>query len=164
MKLSILLLLFWWPSGLVSRIALPVIPDILYPPVPDEAKYNLASVLNLADDLDIDPEVRPGLFQGDIAMDNDIYQYWRVGLKWDVFPEKLWKNGTVPYVISPLYGPSDYVTIYKAIRTLNFMTCLKFVPWNGKSKDYLVIWPIKYPKGCWSYIGRFGGAQIESKR
>lgn len=51
-----------------------------------------------------DPEVRPGLFQGDMAMDNEIYHYWRVGLKWDVFPDKLWKNATIPYVISPLYG------------------------------------------------------------
>lgn len=25
-----------------------------------------------------------------------------------------------------------------------------------------MIWPIKFPKGCWSYIGRFGGAQILS--
>lgn len=51
-----------------------------------------------------DPEVTPGLFQGDMAMTNEIYKYWRVGLKWDVFPEKLWRNATVPYVISPLYG------------------------------------------------------------
>lgn len=54
------------------------------------------------------------------------------------------------------------MTIYKAIRTISFMTCLKFVPWNGKAKDYILIWPIKYPKGCWSYIGRIGGPQIVS--
>lgn len=126
-----------------------------------------------------DPEVTPGLFQGDMAMTNEIYNYWRVGLRWDTFPEKLWKNGTIPYVISPLYGkllfavttsstyiifiePSDQVTIFKAIKTINFMTCVRFVPWNGKTKDYLLIWPIKYPRGCWSFVGRFGGAQILS--
>lgn len=54
------------------------------------------------------------------------------------------------------------MTILKAIRTINFMTCIRFVPWNGKTKDYLLIWPIKYPKGCWSFVGRFGGAQILS--
>lgn len=53
---------------------------------------------------DQDPEVTPGLFQGDMAMTNEVYNYWRVGIRWDVFPEKLWKNGVVPYVISPLYG------------------------------------------------------------
>lgn len=58
--------------------------------------------------------------------------------------------------------PTDYVTIYKAIRTINFMTCVKFVPWNGKDKDYLLIWPIKYPKGCWSFVGKHGGTQILS--
>lgn len=35
------------------------------------------------------------------------YDYWRVGLRWDVFPERLWPNRTVPYVISPLYGKVD---------------------------------------------------------
>lgn len=50
----------------------------------------------------------------------------------------------------------------KAIHILNFMTCIRFVPWDGRTKDYLLIWPIKYPKGCWSFVGRFGGAQIVS--
>lgn len=41
----------------------------------------------------------------------------------------------------------EYITIYQAIRILNFMTCIKFVPWDGKAKDYLLIWPVKYPSG-----------------
>ncbi len=41
----------------------------------------------------------------------------------------------------------QYITIYQAIRILNFMTCVKFVPWDGKAKDYLLIWPVKYPSG-----------------
>lgn len=51
-----------------------------------------------------DPEVTPGLFQGDMALTNEVYNYWRVGIRWDTFPEKLWPNRTVPYVISPIYG------------------------------------------------------------
>jgi hypothetical protein len=43
--------------------------------------------------------------------------------------------------------PSDYVTIYNAILTLNFLTCIKFVQWDGKAEDFLLIWPIKYPHG-----------------
>jgi hypothetical protein len=102
--------------------------------------------------------------------------------RWDVYPEKLWPNATIPYAISPLYDSEDYITIYSAIRKLNFMTCVKFVPWNGKDKDFLLIWPIKYPKvrlsqpkiwnfnwfwfylskGCWSYVGKTGGPQILS--
>lgn len=74
------------------------------------------------------------------------------------------------------------VTILTAIRTLNTMTCLKFVKWNGKVEDFLLIWPIKYPRvsswirklfrfssqcyvilqGCWSFVGKIGGPQIVS--
>lgn len=103
-----------------------------------------------------------GLFEGDQAIDNELFSYFRVGLKWDVFPEKLWPNRTIPYAISPLYEPEDMITILSAIRTLNAMTCLKFVKWNGKAEDFLLIWPIKYPKGCWSFVGKTGGAQILS--
>lgn len=46
----------------------------------------------------------PGLFQGDMALTNDFYNYWRIGIRVDVFPDKLWKDGIVPYAISPLYG------------------------------------------------------------
>lgn len=95
---------------------------------------------------DQDPEISPGLFEGDQAIDNELYSYFRVGLKWDVFPEKLWPNRTVPYAISPLYEPEDMITILTAIRSLNTMTCVKFVKWNGKVDDFLLIWPIKYPR------------------
>ncbi|KAG8234000.1 hypothetical protein J437_LFUL013918 [Ladona fulva] len=139
----------------------PNVPEFLRPPIPDQVKAVLESGSHLLDE-DSDPEVRPGLFQGDMALTSEAYNYWRVGLRWDVFPERLWKNGTVPYVISPLYDPTDHVTIYTAIQILNHMTCIKFVPWNGKRKDFLLIWPIKFPKGCWSFVGRTGGAQIVS--
>lgn len=81
-------------------------------------------------------------------MNNDIFNYWRVGLRWDVFPKRLWPNRTVPYAISPLYEPEDMITIYQAIQTISRITCLKFPKWNGKQKDFLLIWPIKYPKVC----------------
>lgn len=114
--LSLLLLLlnvrcYWF------RFILPKVPDVLHPPVPDEGKitfYFISTNKNLflaqldANDNylieDQDPEVKPGLFQGDMAMDNEIYNYWRIGLRWEIFPEKLWENRTVPYVISPIYG------------------------------------------------------------
>lgn len=56
-----------------------------------------------------DPEVRPRLFQGDIALDLQMYKYWRVGLNWNAYPERMWPNRTVPYAISPLYEPEDQV-------------------------------------------------------
>ncbi|XP_011311042.1 zinc metalloproteinase nas-15 isoform X2 [Fopius arisanus] len=96
------------------------------------------------------------------GQDPEVFNYWRLGLRWDRYPEKLWSNRTVPYVISPLYSPEDYVTIYKAISYMNYMTCVNFVPWDEKAKDFVLIWPIKYPKGCWSFIGKFGGGQLLS--
>ncbi|XP_019762613.2 hatching enzyme 1.2 isoform X1 [Dendroctonus ponderosae] len=155
--LSILFEVIFYVS---ARHVMPYVPDVLHPPVPDHIEsFNLTQDANGGE---IDPEMTPGLFQGDMALNNDLYNYWRVGIKWDAFPEKLWKNGIVPYMISPLYEPTEQVTILKAIKTFNFMTCVRFVPWDGKTKDYLLIWPIKYPKGCWSFVGRFGGSQIVS--
>lgn len=147
------------------RLALPNVPDSVHPPIPDDVALPelTESILDqIENGEEVDPETSPGLFQGDMAMTNELYSYWRVGLKWDVFPEKMWENATVPYVISPLYEPTEFITISRAISTINFMTCVKFVPWDGKKEDYLLIWPIKFPKGCWSYVGKHGGAQIVS--
>ncbi|XP_050527087.1 hatching enzyme 1.2-like [Daktulosphaira vitifoliae] len=141
---------------------LPNVPDIVHPPIPSETEISTDDLEAFESAEDFDPEVKPGLFQGDMALNNEIFDYWRVGLRWDIFPEKLWLNRTVPYLISPLYETEHRLLIYKAIRTLNFFTCIKFVPWNGKLKDYLLIWPVKYPAGCWSYVGRYGGPQIVS--
>ncbi|XP_068230819.1 hatching enzyme 1.2-like [Palaemon carinicauda] len=112
-----------------------------------------------------DSEVTPGFFQGDMAgLGPEFLAHTRVGLKWDVFPERKWTNGTVPFVISSLYLPNERLVIERAISTLNFMTCINFVPWDGKAKDYLLIWPVEQPAGCWSYIGKRGGQQIVSLR
>nr|BAH71639.1 ACYPI009092 [Acyrthosiphon pisum] len=98
------------------NLILPSVPDVLHPPVPSsQAGYNIRGddVDGLQSEEDIDPEVRPGLFQGDMAMNNEIFDYWRVGLRWDIFPEKLWLNRTVPYLISPLYETEHRILIYK---------------------------------------------------
>lgn len=137
-----------------AAIIVPKISSVQHPPVPNSFFIHKQNSDN--------PELTPGLYQGDIAIDNEMHTVWKVGLLWDVFPKRLWKNNTVPYYISPLYDPADQVIIIKALRTLNFMTCVKFVPWNGRSKDFLLIWPMKYPKGCWSYVGKIGGPQIVS--
>lgn len=115
---------------------------------------------------DLDPEEAPGLFEGDIALSEEPQIEARNGLNGHKFPHRLWPNRTIPYAISPLYSASESILIEKAIRMLNFMTCVQFVPWQGgrmrAGQDLLLIWPVKYPKGCWSYIGRVGGVQILS--
>ncbi|XP_037083142.1 zinc metalloproteinase nas-15-like [Pollicipes pollicipes] len=111
---------------------------------------------------DADPEVSPGLFEGDIAyIPNEIAQF-RVALNTEIFPTRKWDTNVVPYIISPKYEMKQRMFIEDALDILSFMTCIKFVPWDGKVKDYLVIWPVKKPAGCWSFIGKLGGAQIVS--
>ncbi|XP_066943288.1 hatching enzyme 1.2-like [Macrobrachium rosenbergii] len=137
------------------------VPDYFFKSVLD---YPLESQAELLQDHQ-DSEVTPGLFQGDMAgLGPELLAHTRVGLKWDVFPERKWENGTVPFVISSLYLPNERTVIERAISTLNFMTCINFVPWDGKAEDYLLIWPVEQPAGCWSYVGKRGGQQILSLR
>lgn len=86
----------------------------------------------------------------------------RNAIRFDKFPTKKWKNGIIPYIVSPLYNVDERIEILSAIRHLNLISCLQFQPWNGISSDYLVIWPMLQPAGCWSYVGRQGGKQILS--
>lgn len=115
----------------------------------------------------LDPEEEPGLFEGDIALSNqvDVDIQSRNGLNRQRHASRLWPRGVVTYAISPLYSASEMIMIEKSIRMINAMTCVQFVPLQRqlrKGEDLLLIWPVKYPKGCWSYIGRVGGVQILS--
>ncbi|XP_045132543.1 hatching enzyme 1.2-like isoform X2 [Portunus trituberculatus] len=111
-----------------------------------------------------DPEVTPGLFQGDMMISSPdlLPMSTRVAVNWDKFPERRWGNATVPYVISKLYGTSERKMIMLALHSLDFLTCIKFVPWDEVTKDYLLIWPMERPKGCWSFVGKRGGQQVVS--
>ncbi|CAG7835235.1 unnamed protein product [Allacma fusca] len=116
---------------------------------------------NYADEsLGRDPEEMPGFYEGDMAGVND--ELARVGINFLKFPSRKWTNNTVPYIISPLYLPDEYMIIKTAVRILNFFTCINFRDWDGVEKDYLIFWPVEKPAGCWSYVGRLGGPQIVS--
>lgn len=58
------------------RIILPFVPDYLHPLIPDSVNLPSNTILT-----EIDPEQTPGLFQGDMAMDNAMHKHWRVGLR-----------------------------------------------------------------------------------
>jgi hypothetical protein len=95
-------------------------------------------------------------------MTNAAYTFYKLGLDWNTFTERKWPNRKIAYSISPLYDTSDLVTINAAIRTINQLSCLKFIPQDGSHKDFLLIWPVKLPYGCWSFVGRNGGMQVLS--
>lgn len=57
--------------GLSRLKNLPVVPPVVYPPVPDEVKISFQDQRELQDNEE-DPEARPGLFQGDMALTNEV--------------------------------------------------------------------------------------------
>ncbi|XP_040563948.1 zinc metalloproteinase nas-12 isoform X2 [Lepeophtheirus salmonis] len=89
---------------------------------------------------------------------------FRLGLRWDVFPLTQWKNNTVPYVISLEYTTKEYNLIQNSLKSIEFLSCLKFELWDGRKKDYLYIHPSKIKPGCWSFVGKQGGRQDLSLR
>ncbi|KAG5673249.1 hypothetical protein PVAND_003312 [Polypedilum vanderplanki] len=65
----------------------------------------------------------------------------------------------VPYVISPEFSPSEYKTIIDAKDQFHEYTCIRFVPRTNET-DFLNIAPTN--EGCYTYLGRIGGAQLVS--
>lgn len=54
-------------------VRLPEVPAVLHPPTPTGIQMTAN---------EDDPEQRPGLFQGDIAIDPVSHSLWKVGLRW----------------------------------------------------------------------------------
>lgn len=50
---------------------IPKVPSIVYPPVPDEVRLSLDEIQALQE-RGQDPETRAGLFQGDMALTNEV--------------------------------------------------------------------------------------------
>lgn len=59
--------------GAMAAVVLPTVPDVLHPATPtgiDESAHESD-----------DPELRPGLYQGDIAIDRFSHGLWKVGIR-----------------------------------------------------------------------------------
>jgi len=107
------------------------------------------------DDDDVgDAETVPELIEGDIAIDKDQDSRSRLAIDFIRHPAKKWPNNTVPYLISANYTTSEELMIENAMKTISFLSCIKFIKWDGKRKDYIHFHPHKKRLGCWSYIGR----------
>ncbi|CAH1382705.1 hypothetical protein MTP99_006687 [Tenebrio molitor] len=84
-----------------------------------------------------------------------------------LFPEKgrngliskatRWKEGVVPYEISPFYPPKDVQMIKRAMEIYHKYTCIKFRPRTSSDPDYVSI--VNRNTGCWSSVGRIKGRQ-----
>uniref|UniRef100_A0A8C4X5E8 Metalloendopeptidase n=1 Tax=Erpetoichthys calabaricus TaxID=27687 RepID=A0A8C4X5E8_ERPCA len=62
---------------------------------------------------------------------------------------------SVPYVISDAYSADEAEVILHAMREFHTLTCVRFVS-RRSEKDFV---QINSNDGCWSSVGRLGGAQ-----
>eukprot|EP00094_Tigriopus_californicus_P005432 TCALIF_05235-PA protein Name:"Similar to nas-4 Zinc metalloproteinase nas-4 (Caenorhabditis elegans)" AED:0.42 eAED:0.48 QI:0/0/0/0.14/1/1/7/0/357 len=108
-------------------------------------------------------EMRTLIVEGDIATDIE-ENLFRLGIRWDLYPKKRWQNNTIPYKLSQEYGTREVTMIESALKTFQFLSCLRFEAYNGTQTDYLYIHQSKTRPGCWSYVGRRGGRQDLSLR
>ncbi|KAM4723165.1 embryonic protein UVS.2-like [Rhinophrynus dorsalis] len=72
----------------------------------------------------------------------------------------IWKKGPsgtviVPYTLSDAYNQNQVALFAAAMQEYETLTCVRFVPRTEES-NFLAI---KSLDGCWSYLGRIGGAQ-----
>lgn len=67
-----------------------------------------------------------------------------------------WPNGIVPYEIRGNFNARDMSHIEHAINEYHRRTCIRFVP-RTNEQDYISI--VSGNSGCWSSVGRVGGAQ-----
>lgn len=102
-------------------------------------------------------------FEGDIIMDEDLRRVIlgsgdkRSGLiAAEVGQKKHWPDGRVPFKFSKSLLRVVRKQIYKAIRELNELTCVRFVPKRPEDEDYVLFTD---GRGCSSNVGRRGGRQ-----
>ncbi|CAB3369739.1 Hypothetical predicted protein [Cloeon dipterum] len=68
-----------------------------------------------------------------------------------------WPNAIVPYILESGMSSSHMRIVKSGMDWLMAGSCLKFRPRHSRERDYLYI--LSDSAGCWSYIGRQGGAQ-----
>ncbi|XP_059476688.1 zinc metalloproteinase nas-4-like [Neocloeon triangulifer] len=68
-----------------------------------------------------------------------------------------WSRGRIPFMISTDIAPQYVDIIYQAMNVYHELTCVRFVPWNGRDSDYVTI--ESSSSGCWASVGRIGGRQ-----
>lgn len=71
---------------------------------------------------------------------------------------RLWPNGEVPYVISSKFSSHERSIINLAVAEMARVSCVRWRP-RSNDKDYV---HILKDYGCYSRVGKTGGAQVLS--
>ncbi|KAG8187059.1 hypothetical protein JTE90_016157 [Oedothorax gibbosus] len=138
------LLFLFLAIGFACGYPSPKIPDNLSPNIFQYIIEKTEEYLN-----HLKPLESPYLYHGDILLPRKETE--RVAL---ANVSILWPDGVIPYVVEGLDTLKD--GIKTAMKHIMDKTCIKFVQWDGKKKDYV---KIKSGNECSSYVGRIGGSQ-----
>ncbi|XP_063980211.1 zinc metalloproteinase nas-13-like [Diachasmimorpha longicaudata] len=110
-----------------------------------------AKVAGWSEDLGINPEEMGEYAEGDILFPVGLS---RNGL---LAQSSRWPEGVIPYMISPYFNANQKALIMDAMNDYHENTCIRFIPYAGVQSDYIRI--TAGNTGCWSSVGRIGGAQ-----
>ncbi|KAK0397778.1 hypothetical protein QR680_002266 [Steinernema hermaphroditum] len=105
----------------------------------------------------------PPLRMRDVPID---YNYvfdrpYHSSLNLQTYPDKLWNDARVPYMMEEGMTESQRAAIAQAFDEYKEKTCIRFVPRQESDFDYIYI-KRNVAFGCSSYVGRAGGNQTVS--
>ncbi|XP_068140021.1 seminal metalloprotease 1-like [Drosophila tropicalis] len=109
-----------------------------------------AAPTNPLKEVEDDPELTAGYFEGDMELDGDINS--RNGLRDDA---NRWPNATIPYKIDPEFADPFVAYIKLAMMRIELVSCIQFVAAADDAEDYVLILPST--TGCSSNVGYLPG-------
>ncbi|TMS37352.1 hypothetical protein L596_004301 [Steinernema carpocapsae] len=105
----------------------------------------------------------PPLLMRDVPIDYNyvFYRPYHSSLNLQTYPDKLWTDARVPYMMEEGMTESQRAAIAQAFDEYKEKTCIRFVPRQESDFDYIYI-KRNVAFGCSSYVGRAGGNQTVS--